>query len=136
MAGEAPQDDLTIVDEDCLFRCVRPIPSQLFTEEDGSRRPSSAVFRDTELSVNIESAMIEQGRSPDTMLDSWPGAGVTAIAAGVVRRYDREHSECHPIVRDGEPPNDSAHCLILGKKTSAFANAMRRNHVWVVPPST
>ena len=134
MAGAIPQDDPTIKDEDRLFRCVQPIPSQLVTEADGSKRPSSAVFRDSELSVNIESAMVAQGRSPETMLAAWPGAGITAIVVCTIRNYDRERNESHPIVRDGDPPNDPAHGLVLGKKTSAFANAMRRSHTWVVAP--
>ena len=134
MAEDLRPDDVTILNEDRLLRCVRPIPSQLVTEPDGSKRPSSAVFKDPELSVNLESAMLAQGRLPKETLSRFPGSCLTSITAGDVRGYDFEKRESHPIVRDTAPPNDPAHALVLGKKTNAFANAMRRSHKWIVEP--
>lgn len=126
MAGSAPQDDPTIPGYDRLFRRVRP--NQLFTEADGTKRPTSAVFKNSELSVNIESLMLQQGRPPEDTLTGYPGEYLTSVTAGRVR----EHG--YPIVKDCEPPNDPAHGLVLGKKTNAFANAMVRAHQWIVPP--
>ncbi len=135
MAEGGRQDDPTILDEDRLFRRVQASPSQLVTEADGSRRPSSAVFKAIELSVNIESVMIAQGRAPEEMLSGTSASFITSIAAGTIRRYDIEKKESHPIVRDAEPPNDPAHGLVLGKKSGAFANAMCRSHIWIVAPT-
>ncbi|MGA2716116.1 MAG: hypothetical protein ABSG41_23705 [Bryobacteraceae bacterium] len=59
MAEDARQDDPTVLNGDRLFRRVQAHPNQLFTEPDGSKRPSSAVFKVTELSVNIESVMVD-----------------------------------------------------------------------------
>lgn len=126
MADESRQDDPTIPGHDRLFRRVRP--NQLFTESDGSQRPTSAVFKNTELSVNIESLMAEQGRPPEDSLTKFPEDFLTSILAKQVREFD------YPIVKDAEPPNDPAHGLVLGKKTGMFANAMVRAHQWVVPP--
>jgi len=134
MADEARQDDPTVTNEDRLFRRVQPSPNQLVTEPDGSRRPSSAVFKDPELSVNVGSLMAKQGRTPEDALRGFPGYCLTSILAGDVRGYDLEKGENHPIVKDTAPPNDPAHGLVLGKKTNAFANAMRRAHRWVVAP--
>jgi hypothetical protein len=127
MAEDERQDDLSIRNDDRLFRRVGP--SQLIPEPDGSLRPSTAVFRDSELSVNIESLMIEQGRPPEDALRSYPDHCLTAIGTGKVR----EHG--HPIVKDTAPPNDPAHGLVLGKKKGSFANAMLRSHQWIVPPT-
>jgi hypothetical protein len=121
-----PRDDLSIPDADRLFRRVPA--NQLFTAADGSSRPTSAVFKNTELSVNIESLMNEQGRPPEDTLANYPRDYLTSILAGAVREYN------YPIIKDTQPPNDPAHGLVLGKKTNAFANAMVRAHRWIVEP--
>lgn len=108
MADDPRQDDQTIENSDRLFRRVQP--NQLIPEPDGSQRPSSAVFKVLELSVNIESLMIQQGRLPEDTLTKYPGEYLTAITAGQVRVYG------HPIIKDTAPPNDPAHGLVLGKK--------------------
>src|SRR5271165_3623011 len=126
MADDPRQDDPSILNDDRLFRRVRP--NQLVPEPDGSQRPSSAVFKPPELSVNIESLMIQQGRPPEDALSKYPGEYLTAVTAAQVRVFG------HPIIKDTEPPNDPAHGLVLGKKRSSFANAMTRQHQWIVPP--
>jgi hypothetical protein len=126
MPQETRPDDLTIRDDDRLLR--RVTPNQLFTDPDGTTRPTSAVFKSTELSVNIESLMIQQKRPLEDTLANHPGEFLTSITAAAVRVHGL------PIVKDNEPPNDPAHGLILGKKTGSFANAMVRAHKWVVPP--
>jgi hypothetical protein len=124
---EDPRDDPSIPNADRLFRRVRP--NQLRSEPDGSQRPTSAVFKNSELSVNIESLMIEQGRPPEDTLTNFPNEFLTSIIAGNVRVHG------YPIVKDTAPPNDPAHGLVLGRKTNAFANAMVRAHRWIVAPS-
>jgi hypothetical protein len=126
MPVETEEDDLSIPDTDRLFRRVPP--NQLEPLEDGSSRPTSAVFKHTELSVNIECLMIEQRRPPEDALTGYPGHYLTSIIAGDVR------GKGHPIVKDTEPPNDPAHGLVLGKKKASFANAMLASHRWIVPP--
>jgi hypothetical protein len=126
MLADDPRDDPEIPNADRLFRRVRP--NQLFAEPDGSQRPTSAVFKNAELSVNIESLMVEQGRPPEDTLTGFPNEFLTAIIAGDVRAYNLR------IVKDTAPPNDPAHRLILGRKTNAFANAKVRSHHWVVAP--
>jgi hypothetical protein len=126
MPDEKEEDDLSIPDTDRLFRRVPP--NQLEPLEDGSFRPTSAVFKHTELSVNIECLMVEQGRPPEDTLTGYPGHYLTSIIAGDVR------AKGHPIVKDTEPPNDPAHGLVLGKKKGSFANAMLASHRWIIPP--
>ena len=126
MADDPRYDDVTISNEDRLLRRVRP--NQLIVETDGSQRPSSAIFKAPELSINIESLMIEQNRKPEDSLTNYPGEFLTSITAGQVRVYNL------PIVKDIEPSSDPAHGLVLGKKTNSFANAMVRQQQWIVPP--
>ncbi len=127
MPGVTEEDDLSIPDTDRLFRRVPP--NQLEPLEDGTFRPTSAVFKHPELSVNIECLMVEQGRQPEDTLTGYPGHYLTSIIAGHVR------AKGHPIVKDTEPPNDPAHGLVLGKKKASFATAMLASHRWILPPS-
>ena len=113
------------MDEERLLRWVTP--NQLIPE-DGGLRVSSAAFKNPELSVIVESLMILQGRNPESLLDARPGFALTSIKAKEVRAFNL------PIVLDCEPPEDPAHALVLGKKSNSFANAMKRCHVWIVPP--
>jgi hypothetical protein len=132
MPEDARVDDPTILNDDRLLR--RVAPNQWVNEPDGTTRPSSAVFKDPELSVNIDSTMAAQGRSPNEMLNGFPGYFLTSLAPSIIRQHDAEKGESHPIVRDLEPPNDPAHGLVLGKKTKSFANALVRAQKWIEPP--
>lgn len=126
MAEDQRFDDPSIPNTDRLFR--RVAVNQLVPCEDGSHRPSSSVFKHKEMSVNIESLMIEQGRSPEDTVSNYPGEFLTSISAMDVRQHK------HPIVKDTDPPSDPAHGLVLGKKKDSFANAMIRAHKWIIAP--
>lgn len=127
MAEDERIDDVSIPNTDRLFRRV-PV-NQLSPNDDGTQRPSSAVFKTTELSVNIESLMIEQGRPPEDSLRNYPTEYLTSIIVSDARSFG-----CYPIIKDNEPPNDPAHGLVLGKKKGSFANEMVRTHKWIVEP--
>jgi hypothetical protein len=120
------EDDKTILDSDRLLRRIPPV--QVIHEDDGCTRPSSAAFKDPELSVNIESMMAAQNRKSEEAVSPAPGSGLVAISAGAVRVFGL------PIVRDPLPPHDPAHGLVLGTKTKAFFKEMSRTATWVVYP--
>ena len=119
-------DDESIMDQDRLLRRVPP--QQVIREDDGTIRPSTAAFKDEELSVNIEALMLEQKRKPEETLVGHAEFALTSVTAGDVREFE------HPVVKDVEPPSDPAHGLVLGKKKDRFAKTMVRRHQWVVPP--
>jgi len=125
MSGPVPQEDNpSISDEDRLVRRVRP---HQLVREGASVRPSSAVFKSEELSIYIESLLVEQGRALGSTLEKYPTEFLTSVRAGEVRKFE------HAIVKDTAPPNDPAHGLVLGKKKERFANAMVRCQEWIVP---
>jgi hypothetical protein len=128
MSDQTRPDDATIVNSDRLFRRVKA--NQIVRLPDGSFRPASSVFKDAEMSVNIESLMIEQGRPPEHALTGYEGLSLASITAGAVR----ERGPQFPIVKDAGPGHDPAHGLVLGKKPDSFANAMVRAHQWIVAP--
>ena len=126
------EDDTFIPNDDRLFRRIPP--NQLFAESDGSRRPSSANFKDAEMSVNIESLMVEQGRPPEDTLTGYPGCFLTSVTAGQVRKHGQIVVKDNEPPVDDEPPKDPAHGLILGKKNGSFTRDMLASHVWIVAP--
>ncbi len=73
--------------------------------------------------------MIAPGRPPQDTLTGHPGEYLTSIVAGKVRIHAGLR-----IVKDFGPEHDPAHGLVLGKKRESFANAMVREHQWIVPP--
>jgi hypothetical protein len=99
--------------------------NQLVPLPDGSFRPASSVFKDAELSVNIESLMIEQGRPPEEALTGYGGPSLSPPSQ---RARCGQHGSQFPIVKDTGPGHDRAHGLVLGKKPDSFANAMVRAH--------
>ncbi len=127
MAEDDRVDDTSIPNTDRLFRRV-PV-NQLSPNDDGTQRPSSAVFKHLEMSVNIESLMVEQGRPPEDSLTKYPDEYLTSVIASDVRSFG-----CYPIVKDTKPPEYPAHGLVLGKKKDSFANKMGRTHKWIVEP--
>jgi len=126
MSEDVRQDDLTIPSTDRLFRRVPH--NWIVLLDDGSYRPSSANFKDKELSINIESLLTEQGRPPEDTLANHSGFYLTSIIVDNVRSYG------YPIVKDNDPPNDPAHGLVLGDKKKKFPDNMARTSQWIVPP--
>jgi hypothetical protein len=75
------QDDASIRDEERLFRRVHL--SQLVRDDDtGLARVSSGVFKNKELSVNIESILVKTGSSPGACLHNYRAHRLVSITAG------------------------------------------------------
>jgi hypothetical protein len=126
MTEDSRPDDVSILNTD---RLLRRITRNQLRFENGVWRPTSAAFKALEMSVNIESLMIAQGREPEDTLVGYPNEYLTALVAGRVR----SHAGLR-IVKDLGPGHDPAHGLVLGKKRDSFANAMVREHQWIVEP--
>jgi hypothetical protein len=120
------QDDASIADEDRLFRRIHL--TQIVKDDDtGLARISSGAFRDKELSVNIESVLLNDGKEPRHCLRSYLIHKLASITAGGARQYQQ-------VVCRDPLPDDPSHGLVWGSKNS------RRVHVgltdaatWVIP---
>jgi hypothetical protein len=120
------EDDPTIADDDVLFRRI-PL-MWLVPGDEGRKRVSSAAYKHFELSVLIEALMRAAGRRPDDALPDSPLACLVSITAGLARLHNQK------VVTDNAPPQDSAHGLVVGKKTGAVAKTLARESKWVIPP--
>ncbi len=120
------RDDASIADEDRLFRRIHL--TQIVKDDDtGLARISSGAFRDKELSVNIESVLLSDGKVPGHCLRNYLTHKLAAITAGEARQYQQA------VCRD-PLPHDPSHGLVWGSKNS------RRVHLgltdaatWVIP---
>jgi hypothetical protein len=120
------QDDTSIRDDERLFRRVHL--TQLVKDEDtGLTRVSSSVFRDKELSVNIESALVTAGIPVEASLQNYNTHKLLFITAGAARRFDQA------ICRNPLPENP-AHGLVYGSKSSKhIQNGLRTAAQWAIP---
>jgi len=79
MSGRAFEDNPSIADDERLFR---RIPRTWINWDDqGNASISSAAFKDEELSINIESIMVRDGRLPADAICEYSGYGLAEITA-------------------------------------------------------
>ncbi|SPF48614.1 hypothetical protein SBA4_3950019 [Candidatus Sulfopaludibacter sp. SbA4] len=108
-------DDPNIPDEERLFRRIHP--THIVERDGGTSEVSSAAFRDTELSVNLDSVMQAAGRKAADSLKDHPNDLLMSLAAGVCRRNGQ-------VVGPDPTPEEPAHGYAFGKKSNY--NVFRR----------
>lgn len=124
----AYEDDLSIGSGVRLFRRVHL--KQIVEDHDtGMGRVSSGAFRDKEMSVNIESILLKEGRDALYCLENRKEHKLVSLDPAVCRRHGQ-------IVCVDALPNDASHGLVVGNKSSRRINeGLRDSAAWVVPPT-
>lgn len=118
------QDDSSIADEERLFRRIHPCHI-VADENTGQARVSSGAFRDTELSIHIESTLLSTGKSSRDCLLNYPQHRLVAITAGTARHFQQA------VCRDPQP-GDSSHGLVCGSKNNRrIHKGLCESAVWV-----
>jgi hypothetical protein len=127
MSPAVYQDNASIRDEDRLFRRVHI--TQLVRDDDtGLTRVSSGVFKDRELSINVESVLQDAGLSAEACLQNHSAHKLVSIAAGGARTLGQ--AICHDPL-----PADLSHGLVYGAKNSrSIHDGLRSAASWVIPP--
>lgn len=116
-------DDGSIPDADWLLRRVHP--AQVVTDGNtGKPRPSSAAFKDPEMSVDSEGLLRDAGLDWRFSVKDHPEHSLVRLQAGTARKYSQA------IVPEPLPDNP-AHVLVCGKKSPGTANRLRDASVWV-----
>jgi hypothetical protein len=126
MSPPVYQDNTSIRDEERLFRRI-PI-SQLVKDDDTNTvRVSTAAFRDEDLSVNIESELIDAGYTPEICLQNHCNHKLVSISARDARRLNQ--SLCYDPL-----PEDLSHGLVYGsKKSRQIQVGLCAAAIWVIP---
>jgi hypothetical protein len=121
------EDDLSISGNENLFRRINP--SWTLWDDSGTPTISSAAFRDEELSVNIESLMIRDGRPPEDAIRGYPGFGLAVITAAYARSLGQ-------AVAADPKPEEPAHGVVYGhKRRGHIDKRLRESARWQVRPS-
>jgi hypothetical protein len=115
-------DDGSIADDHDLLRRVRP--DQVIDDQNlGMRRPSSAVFKDPELSVDSKHVLAENGQDWTFSLQGHAGYSLARFSARFARYLGL------PVI--GKPlPTNAAHVEVHGKKTQGIANSLIAGSYW------
>ena len=127
MSAPPFQDDPSIPGDERLFR--RIARTWVEWDEHGNPAISSAAFKDSELSVNLESVMARDGRQPADAISSYSGYGLPAITAAHARSLNQAVA--------GDPlPDEPAHGVVYGqKKRGGIGAKLRDGAIWVVTPA-
>ena len=127
MCQTARQDDLTITNEERLFRRIHL--SQIVKDEDtGQARVSTGAFRDKELSINMESVLLGEGETADACLRHHQGHKLVCFTAGQARQLQQI------VCPDPIPPDNLSHGLVCGSKSSRRVHeGLRDSARWVIP---
>ena len=119
------QDDLSIPDEERLLRRVH-IQQIVRDDDTGLARVSSGVFRDKELSINLESALSDLGGSAESCLQASSAHKLISITAQNARQFNQ--SVCRDPV-----PDDLSQGLVYGSKSGSVRDGLRAAADWVIP---
>jgi hypothetical protein len=117
-------DDPNIPDVERLFRRIHLV--HIVLGDGGKSEVSSAAFRDTELSVNLESVMQRAGREPKDALKSNSRDLLMSITASVCRQNDQ-------LVGPDPTSDEPAHGYVFGKKSKRIQRALRDAAEWILP---
>lgn len=123
-------DDTTIGATSVLFRRIPPW-HVLFDENMRRWRPKSAAFEDSPggspMSVLLEEIVSEMGRVPADLVVAFDDYSLVSFPAQLAR-------DCgQALVRD-PLPDESAHALVIGKKTKSVKRRLAKQCDWAVPP--
>lgn len=123
-----------IDDAAVLFRRVRP-DQVVMDKNTGQWRPSSAAFKDPNLSVDVEPFLAEDGLDFRWSLKDHPGYSLVGFTAGHAR--SKQQNVVHTPIPGPIPSRNPYHAEVIGKKTPGTANHLRDGSSWVhlVPPT-
>jgi hypothetical protein len=109
-------DDGSIANEHDLLRRVRP--DQVVEDQNlGLRRPSSAAFKDPQLSADSEPILKQNGFDWQFSLQGSDGYSLARFRAGTARQLGL--AVIHMPIRE-----NSAHVEVHGKKKQGIANSL------------
>jgi hypothetical protein len=116
---------LQIAVEDSASLLRRIHPSQVIHDQNtGLQRPSSAAFKDPDLSVDVEDILVSLGMDWHFSLRDYPGYSLVRFTAQVARAKGQAVI-LHPL------PENPAHAQVEGKKSPGVANTLRDASTWV-----
>jgi hypothetical protein len=124
MSLQTSGDDGSIPNSANLLRRIHPT-QVVIDANTGSPRPSSAAFKDPNMSVDVEPTLDALGLNWRFSLRSYPGHSLVRFLAADARAQGQA---VVPLPIAGE---NEAHAQVQGKKTPGIANRLRDASTWV-----
>jgi hypothetical protein len=115
-----PIDAQKIANDAALLR--RVLPDQIVDDhnQNGRKRPSSAAFKQVDMSVDCEPILQEYGLDWKFTLEGYPGVSLVRFPASLPRSLGLE-VEHRPLV------HNPAHSVVPGRRTDGQARSMARS---------
>jgi hypothetical protein len=117
-------DDGAIPDDAALLRRIHP--EQVVPDKDGTMRPSSAAFKDPNLSVDVEFLLEENGLNWEFSLTGFPDHSLVKFLAGAARA--KQLAVVHSPIEGVNP----GHAEVVDKKTGSIADHLKASSGWVL----
>jgi len=131
MSPRHPEDDATIPDNSDLWRRIHP-DWIVYDENIKSWRLSSQAFNDDPeggpMSVVLAPEVLASRRSAADILARFTGYSLAAVTAALAR-------ELNQGVKRDPVPDEPAHAVVVGKKTSSVRKTFSRKARWEIPPA-
>jgi hypothetical protein len=122
---DMPADDLFPSDDIILWRRVLLSPSYIVPDGNtGKFKVSSGAFDDVDMSV----AIAERAQTTSYLLRGFETSGVVSFSTGFAR------VEQGQVVKYDPQPDDPAHALVVGRKSSKVRRAFARVARWAHRP--
>lgn len=120
-----------IADADSLLRRIHP--RQLVQDGTGNWRPSSAAFKDPNMSGDVESMLQRAGLDPAWSIQYHPGHSLAKVSVARLRGLNQEVMH-RPLEVDRARENtpNSFHAEAVGKKNHTIADAIRKASAVVI----
>jgi hypothetical protein len=119
----ADEDDGSVPQDSGLLRRLHP--EQIVADQNtGRSRPSSAAFRDPEMSVDAEPLLAANGLDWRFTLEGYAGYSLVRFRASAAR-------EKGLAVIPRPLPQNPAHTLVKGRKTQSILSHLRDRSEWV-----
>lgn len=117
-------DHPSVQDVTDLYRRVHPTQI-VWDENDCCLRPTTAVFRDIEMSVHISDVLETEGRTPASVLETRPHHQLIAVTTGFARSQEQ-------VVTRNPLSDDSSHGNVVGMKPKSRRRQFVRHAKWEV----
>jgi hypothetical protein len=117
-------NDAPVADETTLYRRVHPTEI-IWSDNDSCLRPNSSVFKDKEMSINLDDVLKDEHRGPESVLDGKPTHSLVSLTAGFVRGEKQE------VLRTPKP-EDSSHGDVCGDKSGKRKKLFARTARFVI----
>ena len=131
MVADSDEDDLSIRNEEKLFRRIRNVET-VWDDNLNQMRPTSQAFQNhpdnpRAFSVNLESVLQDRGLAIESLLVDESSYSLVTFSAQLARNLGQK---VHRQPQDGDP----SHAHVVGDKGKSVRREFSKAAEWAIPP--